>query len=118
MQREDEKHGRHQIADLLNGLSISVSLRSPGDLEHFQHPVGDQETANDIRHRGKQCNRPQQSDPDGLFPSPTTIIEPTTAIAEMALVSDISGVCSNRETRPITPSPINAASMKTNSSDQ
>ena len=35
------------------------------------------------------------------------MIEPTTAIAEMALVSDISGVCSSRDTRPITPRPMN-----------
>ena len=30
--------------------------------------------------------------------SPATMIEPTTAIAEIALVSDISGVCRRRET--------------------
>ena len=42
------------------------------------------------------------------------MIEPTTAMAEMALVSDISGVCSSRDTRrPITPSPINVASTST-----
>ena len=38
-------------------------------------------------------------------------------MAEIALVSDISGVCSSRETLRITPSPMNVASMKTNSSD-
>ena len=46
------------------------------------------------------------------------MIEPTTAMAEMALVSDISGVCSSRDTRRITPSPMNVASMNTNSIDQ
>ena len=30
--------------------------------------------------------------------SPAIRMDPTTAIAEMALVSDISGVCSSRET--------------------
>ena len=33
----------------------------------------------------------------------STMIEPTTAMAEMALVSDISGVCSSRETRGSRP---------------
>ena len=33
----------------------------------------------------------------------------------MALVSDISGVCSSRETRVMIPSPMNVASMKTKS---
>jgi hypothetical protein len=34
------------------------------------------------------------------------MIEPTTAIAEIAFVSDMSGVCSRRDTRRITPSPM------------
>ena len=37
-------------------------------------------------------------------------------MAEMALVNDISGVCSSRETLRITSSPVNVASMNTNSS--
>ena len=32
------------------------------------------------------------------FCSPAMMMEPTTAMAEMAFVSDINGVCSNRET--------------------
>ena len=39
---------------------------------------------------------------------------PTTEMAEMALVSDISGVCSSGETLRITSSPTKVASMKTN----
>ena len=50
--------------------------------------------------------------------SPVTMIDPTTAMAEMALVSDISGVCNSRETRRITPRPMNVASMNTNNSDE
>src|SRR5215470_12408230 len=46
------------------------------------------------------------------------MIEPTTAMAEMALVMDMSGVCRRRETRRITPSPMNDASTNTNSCDQ
>ena len=45
------------------------------------------------------------------------MIEPTTAMAEIALVSDISGVCSSRETFWITWKPTNVASMNTNAID-
>ena len=47
--------------------------------------------------------------------SPVITIEPTTAMAEIAFVSDISGVCNNRDTRLITPRPMKVASMNTNS---
>ena len=47
--------------------------------------------------------------------SPVITIEPTTAMAEIAFVSDISGVCSNRDTRLITPMPMKVANMNTNS---
>src|SRR4051812_33839610 len=50
--------------------------------------------------------------------SPAMRIEPTTAIAEMALVSDISGVCSSRETFWMTWKPTNVASMNTKTIDQ
>src|SRR5215471_14817382 len=40
-------------------------------------------------------------------------IAPTTLIAEIALVSDISGVCSNGDTLRMTSSPTNVASIKT-----
>jgi len=51
-------------------------------------------------------------------PEPATASEPTTAIAEMALVSDIRGVYSSRDTRRMTPSPMNVASTNTNTIDQ
>ena len=47
-----------------------------------------------------------------LLCSPTSTIAPTTAIASSAFVSDISGVCSNGETRRITSKPMNPASTK------
>ena len=50
-----------------------------------------------------------------VFCSPAMMTEPTTAIAEIALVSDISGVCSSRETFWITWKPTNVASIKPNS---
>jgi len=45
---------------------------------------------------------------------PVIVIEPTMAIAEIALVSDISGVCNSGDTRRITSNPMNVASMNTN----
>jgi len=47
---------------------------------------------------------------------PASTIDPTTAMAEMALVSDISGVCSSRETFLITSKPVKVANAKTNKS--
>jgi hypothetical protein len=45
-------------------------------------------------------------------------MEPTTAMAEMALVIDMSGVWSSRDTRAITPMPMKVDSANTNRSDQ
>ncbi len=47
---------------------------------------------------------------------PARTIDPTTAMAEMALVNDISGVCSSRETFRITNNPVNVAKVNTNRS--
>ena len=44
---------------------------------------------------------------------PAMTMEPTTAMAEMALVRDISGVWSRGETRRMTRSPTKVASTKT-----
>jgi hypothetical protein len=44
--------------------------------------------------------------------APVIRIEPTTAMAEMAFVSDIRGVWSSGETRRITSRPRNVASMR------
>ena len=41
---------------------------------------------------------------------------PTMTMAEMALVSDINGVCNNRDTLRMTSNPMNVAKMKTKSS--
>src|SRR4051794_33145380 len=45
----------------------------------------------------------------------TTMIAPTTEIAEMAFVRDIRGVCSSGDTLRITSSPTKVANMKTKS---
>src|ERR1700739_3469097 len=47
-----------------------------------------------------------------LLCSPTRTLEPTTAMASRAFVSDMSGVCSSGDTRRITSKPINPASIK------
>src|SRR4029453_1000793 len=49
--------------------------------------------------------------------SPAMMIDPTTAMAEIALVSDISGVGRRRETFWITWKPTNVASTNTNAMD-
>src|SRR5262249_2098265 len=49
-----------------------------------------------------------------VFCSPAMMIEPTTAIAEIALVSDMSGVCRRRDTFWITWKPTNVASIRAN----
>src|SRR5712671_2318416 len=46
--------------------------------------------------------------------SPASRMAPTTAMAEMALVSDISGVCSSRDTRWMTIRPMKVDSISTN----
>jgi hypothetical protein len=46
------------------------------------------------------------------------MIEPTTAMAEMALVMDIKGVCNSRDTRRMTPTPMKEARTNTNIMDQ
>src|SRR5262249_29235384 len=48
------------------------------------------------------------------FSAPATRIAPTTEIAEIALVSDISGVWSSGDTRRTSSKPRNPASMTTN----
>jgi len=67
--------------------------------------------ADDVRHRGEQRDRAKNADREGMIaPSPRWIRRPR--IADMALVSDMSGVYSSRETRRMTPSPMNVASTK------
>jgi hypothetical protein len=49
--------------------------------------------------------------------SPVSRMAPTTVMAEIALVSDISGVCSSGDTPRMSWKPRNAASMKTHKSN-
>ena len=115
-QREDEQRRGNEINRLdnvvhvhdlagsrfLNILSIRSVSRKP--LTIF---VIEAKTATAPRIVG---NAPPVPAP---VPAPASMIEPTTAIAEMALVSDISGVCKSRDTFRITSNPVNVANMNT-----
>ena len=82
-------------------------------LEHLEHAVGDEVAADDVgggRNDGDEAEHARQR---GADPSPLIRIAPTTEMAEMALVSDISGVCSSGETLRMSSKPRKAASMKT-----
>ena len=54
------------------GRRLCAVARMAGLAKHLQHPVGDQEAADDVRHRGKQRDRAQNADrrSDNRFPSP------------------------------------------------
>src|SRR5262249_35294253 len=110
-QGKDERRGRKQISEfcnvrhdyfpgsrLLNILSIRSVIRSP-----LTMLVIDAATAMVPRTVvAVVCCRPARR------------IAPTTAMAEIALVSDISGVCKSRDTLRMTSMPIKVASRKTN----
>ena len=100
--------------DVLRGPGIIAHgfLRAAG-LEHFQHAVGDQESADDVAGGCDDRDGAENRRQPCSCVRPTRMIAPTTAIASSALVSDISGVCSSGETRLITSNPMKAASMKT-----
>src|SRR5262249_29989228 len=112
MQCEDEKGGRKQIGDLdevhphhlppfriLNILSMRSVIKNPLTMLVME------------ANKAMAPSRVMY----GGWSSPVITIEPTKAMADMAFVSDISGVCSKRDTRLITPRPMKVASMNTNS---
>src|SRR5437773_7913520 len=112
MQGEDEQGRRQQIGDLaecephhlppfrvLNILSMRSVIKNP--LTMLVMDANRAMAPRIVMYNG--------------WSSPVITIEPTTAMAEIAFVSDISGVCSNRDTRLTTPRPMNVASMNTKS---
>src|SRR4051812_37538948 len=111
-QRQDEENGREKVTELdqllvhfcfsRNIFSMRSVMRNP-----LTMLVIEAATAIVPRSVVRSDSR-----------SPAMRIDPTTAIAEIALVSDISGVCSRRDTFWITWKPTNVASMKTKSIDQ
>src|SRR5690606_29206393 len=108
LEREDEERGRDQVDNVdclrthlrgsrfLNIFSMRSVMRKP--LTMF---VVDANTAT-----------APSTVLIGSWSGPARMIAPTIAMAEMALVSDMSGVCSRRDTRRITSGPMNVASMK------
>src|SRR5215470_11814833 len=107
LEREDEGDGRRQIrrhayfssCRRLNILSIRSVITNPPTTLAME-----QATA--------MVPRIVES---SLFAAPAMMMEPTKEMAEMALVSDISGVCSSGLTRRITSKPTKVASTNTNS---
>src|SRR5205823_7417551 len=110
VQREDEQRRREDGGDLgdgvrhcfLNIFSIRFVMRNP--LTMFV-----MEANSAIPPRTRMVHG---------YSAPVTAMDPTTAIAEIAFVSDMSGVYRSRDTRRITPSPMNVARTRTNSMDQ
>src|SRR3990167_2232893 len=116
LEGKDEQRGRHQVDELgyvefvahclfdpgfLNILSIRSVIRKP-----LTMLVIEAATAAVPRIVVKS-----------VFCSPAMMIDPTTAMAEIALVSDINGVCKSRDTLRINRNPRKVASMNTNNID-
>src|SRR5262245_13953687 len=103
MQREDEEHDRREIGELDEGMAhFLVSPRSL-NIRIIRWVIRKPLTMLVID--AKSAIAPSKRIVGGKS-EPVIKIEPTTEIAEIALVSDISGVCSSRDTRPITPRPM------------
>ena len=68
VQREDEQDRRDEVGELDDRVAHerSSAFGVPVGLEHLQHPVGDQEAADDVGHRGEQRDRAQDADPGGI----------------------------------------------------
>jgi len=84
-------------------FSMGLALHLRLFLVHRQHPLGDQEAAEDVDRGERQPDeaeaaRPPCAGAEGVAPAaaptPTASSAPTTITDEMALVTDISGVCS------------------------
>jgi hypothetical protein len=73
-------------------------------LEHLEHPVRDEEPADDVGRGRKHRDRAEKR-------AERRLLLPR---EEIALVSDMSGVCSSRDTRRITSSPMKVASIRMN----
>src|SRR5262249_46580119 len=117
VERKDEQRGRDEIANFFEAFHQRLPP-SPGDLNIFSIRSVIKKPLMILVIEAKSAIAPMMRIGIGWPSPPTTMIEPTTAIAEIALVSDMSGVCSSRDTRRITPRPMNVASMKTNRSEE
>ena len=102
-QRQDEQHARDEIEQrdeigLMVTLCAASALRLLFLLVHAEHALGDEEAAENVHRRHDQrheTERLRQLGPARRRPAPTPTASsaPTTITEEMALVTDISGVC-------------------------
>ena len=63
--------------------------------EHFQHAIGDAESADDVDGGGGDGDEAEDVARSAIVAAPARTSEPISEMPEMALVADISGVCSS-----------------------
>src|SRR5262245_45342411 len=117
VQREDEQHRRDQIGELHQVIGHRPAPPRGACLNIFSMRSVIKKPLTMLVMEANRAMAPRMRIGRG-WSLPVTMMEPTTAIAEMALVIDINGVCSSRDTRMMTPRPMNVARANTNSSDQ
>ncbi len=113
---EDEEDRRDEVDDVDEVLHTHVNP-PPSSLEHLEHAVGDQESADhvdggeDHRDEGQDLGeRTEQACPSS---APARIRAPTIVMPEIAFEPDISGVCSVGGTLVMISKPTKIASTKT-----
>ena len=112
LEREDEADDRDQVreVDPVGPAHASFVFLRLGRrllrLEHLEHPVGDDEAADDVARARARPRRARRSAARSAGPGcPATMIAPTMTMPWIAFVPDISGVCSSVGTFEITSTP-------------
>src|SRR4029453_7400917 len=116
LQREDEERGRGEVGELGELLDHRPAAPRSGRLNMRSMRSVIRKPLTMLVIDAATATVPSSVE-KSLFCSPAMISDPTMAIAEMALVSDISGVCRSRDTPRITSKPMKVASTNTNSID-
>src|SRR5262245_9261964 len=113
LEREDEGDGRREIRRLDEvGLHAYFSGCRRLNILSIRSVITNPPTTLAIEQATAMVPRIVER---ALFSAPAMMIEPTKEMAEMALVSDMSGVCSSGLTRRITSKPTKVASTNTKS---
>ena len=96
-QRQDEEDAGDEIEKCAR-LALMIMAPQPLLLVHRQHALGDQEAAEDVDRGEDQRDEAEDARPERpgapARGTPTASSAPTTITDEIALVTDISGVCS------------------------
>jgi hypothetical protein len=103
---------RRPVAELTDAVHHAAPPAGLVGLEHPQHAIGDQKAADDVGRGREQGNRAENADAQRVVAAGDEN-GADHGNREIALVSDMSGVWSSRETRRMTPSPMNVASTNT-----